>query len=209
MKNQKKILILCIASIILSSCSIEKRVHNKGYFVQWNNSKSLLKKDKNISETSAGNEIEKPNNSDENEQFNIVRSTNTDVVSNESLEAEVNYENIDINKTSEASILKNNSKNTLQNKKNEEIKKNLKKRESKTKKMVSDAGDGGHSQLIALILCLLVGVIGIHRFYLGHIGIGIIQLLTLGGCGIWTLIDLILIITGSLKPKDGEYTDKL
>lgn len=67
----------------------------------------------------------------------------------------------------------------------------------------------GKSQIIALVLCILVGVLGIHRFYLGHIGIGIAQLLTLGGCGIWTLIDLIMIITGDLKPKDGDYDEKL
>ena len=70
----------------------------------------------------------------------------------------------------------------------------------------SKPGEGaGGNQLIALVLCFFVGVIGIHRFYLGYYGAGIIQLLTLGACGIWTLIDFIRIITGDLKPKDGEY----
>lgn len=64
---------------------------------------------------------------------------------------------------------------------------------------------GEKSQLIALILCGVVGYLGIHRFYLGYTGIGIIQLLTLGGCGIWTLIDFIMIITGDLQPKNGSY----
>jgi len=67
----------------------------------------------------------------------------------------------------------------------------------------------GKSQLVALILVIFVGGIGIHRFYLGYTGIGIIQLLTLGGCGIWALIDLIRIATGDLKPKGGEYSEKL
>lgn len=67
----------------------------------------------------------------------------------------------------------------------------------------------GKSQVIALILVLLVGALGIHRFYLGYTGIGIAQLLTLGGCGIWALIDLVRIITGDLKPKDGDYTTTL
>ena len=75
-------------------------------------------------------------------------------------------------------------------------------------KMMSKLG-GGKSQLIALILVILVGGLGIHRFYLGYTTIGIIQLLTAGGCGIWALIDLIRIITGDLKPKDGEYTETL
>lgn len=63
------------------------------------------------------------------------------------------------------------------------------------------------SQLVALLLCIFVGVLGIHRFYLGYTGIGIIQLLTGGGLGVWTLIDLIMIITGSLGPKDGSDYD--
>ncbi|WP_211356831.1 TM2 domain-containing protein [Phaeodactylibacter luteus] len=63
------------------------------------------------------------------------------------------------------------------------------------------------SQLIALLLVILVGGIGIHRFYLGYTTIGIIQLLTLGGCGVWALIDLIRIITGDLGPADGSAYD--
>jgi hypothetical protein len=69
----------------------------------------------------------------------------------------------------------------------------------------SSNDSGGKSQVIALILVLLVGVLGIHRFYLGYTWQGVVQLLTGGGCGIWALIDLIRIITGDLKPKDGSY----
>ncbi|MCC9165274.1 TM2 domain-containing protein [Pontibacter harenae] len=74
-----------------------------------------------------------------------------------------------------------------------------------------DAGGGGtgKSQLVALILAALIGALGIHRFYLGYTTIGIIQILTLGGCGIWALIDLIRIITGDLKPANGDYSEKL
>lgn len=68
---------------------------------------------------------------------------------------------------------------------------------------------GGKSQVIALILCICVGGLGIHRFYLGYTWQGIVQLLTLGGCGIWSLIDLIRIITGDLQPKDGSYDQTL
>ncbi|MEI8278161.1 MAG: TM2 domain-containing protein [Bacteroidota bacterium] len=68
---------------------------------------------------------------------------------------------------------------------------------------------GGKSQVIALILCLLVGGLGIHRFYLGYTWQGVVQLLTGGGCGLWALIDLIRIITGDLKPKDGSYSQTL
>jgi len=68
------------------------------------------------------------------------------------------------------------------------------------------ASGGDKSQIIALVLCVVVGTLGIHRFYLGYIGVGILELLTAGCCGILTLIDLIRIITGSLQPKDGSYS---
>lgn len=71
------------------------------------------------------------------------------------------------------------------------------------------AANSGKSQVTALILVALVGGLGIHRFYLGYTWQGIVQLLTLGGCGIWSLIDLIRIITGDLQPKDGSYSKTL
>ena len=71
------------------------------------------------------------------------------------------------------------------------------------------AAASGKSQLVALLLCLFVGIIGIHRFYLGYIWQGVVQILTLGGFGIWALIDLIRIITGDLQPKDGSYSKTL
>ena len=70
-------------------------------------------------------------------------------------------------------------------------------------------GGGGKSQVIALILCVLLGGLGIHRFYLGYTWQGVVQLLTGGGFGIWAIIDLIRIITGSLQPKDGSYDQTL
>lgn len=67
----------------------------------------------------------------------------------------------------------------------------------------------GKSQITALVLCGLVGGLGIHRFYLGYTWQGIVQLLTLGGCGIWALIDFIRIATGDLQPKDSTYSQTL
>ena len=66
-------------------------------------------------------------------------------------------------------------------------------------------GSGGKSQIVAILLALLVGGLGIHRFYLGYTWQGVVQLLTGGGFGIWALIDLIRIIIGTLEPKNGPY----
>jgi hypothetical protein len=57
--------------------------------------------------------------------------------------------------------------------------------------------------LTAVLLSFFVGVLGIDRFYLGHTGLGILKLITLGGCGIWALIDLILIAMGNVRDSNG------
>jgi TM2 domain-containing membrane protein YozV len=58
--------------------------------------------------------------------------------------------------------------------------------------------------LTALLLSIFVGGLGVDRFYLGYIGLGILKLVTFGGCGIWTLIDIILIATRKLNDADGN-----
>lgn len=58
--------------------------------------------------------------------------------------------------------------------------------------------------LVTLLLCWILGVFGAHRFYTGHTGIAIAQLLTFGGCGIWTLVDLIIILLGNFKDAQGN-----
>lgn len=58
--------------------------------------------------------------------------------------------------------------------------------------------------VVALLLCIFLGGLGIHRFYAGKIGTGILMLITLGGFGIWTIIDLILIIIGKFTDSEGN-----
>jgi TM2 domain-containing membrane protein YozV len=60
------------------------------------------------------------------------------------------------------------------------------------------------SKTTALILSILLGSIGVDRFYLGYTGLGIVKLLTAGGFGIWWLIDIIMIATGKLTAADGS-----
>ena len=63
---------------------------------------------------------------------------------------------------------------------------------------------GNKSFLTAWLLSLLVGILGIDRFYLGKVGTGVLKLLTLGGFGIWALIDLVLILVNKMKDKQGQ-----
>jgi len=57
------------------------------------------------------------------------------------------------------------------------------------------------SRLAAALLCFFVGVLGVHRFYVGKVGTGILMLVTFGGLGIWALIDLIIILVGTFRDK--------
>ncbi len=57
------------------------------------------------------------------------------------------------------------------------------------------------SRLAAALLAFFLGALGVHRFYVGKIGTGILMIVTLGGLGIWVIIDLIVILIGSFKDK--------
>jgi TM2 domain-containing membrane protein YozV len=60
------------------------------------------------------------------------------------------------------------------------------------------------SFVVTALLCFLLGGLGVHRFYVGKTGTGIIMLVTGGGCGIWTLIDFIKIIMGKFTDSEGR-----
>jgi hypothetical protein len=60
------------------------------------------------------------------------------------------------------------------------------------------------SFLATWLLSLFVGVLGVDRFYLGQVGLGLGKLFTCGGCGVWALVDLILHLSGASHDKYGR-----
>ena len=66
------------------------------------------------------------------------------------------------------------------------------------------SADDSKDWLTALLLSIFLGQLGVDRFYLGYIGLGVLKLLTGGGCGIWWLVDVIMIATDSLKDGKGR-----
>jgi TM2 domain-containing membrane protein YozV len=58
--------------------------------------------------------------------------------------------------------------------------------------------------LTTVLLSFFLGTLGVDRFYLGQTGLGIAKLLTVGGCGVWALIDFILIIMNKVPDAQGR-----
>ena len=67
--------------------------------------------------------------------------------------------------------------------------------------MIDERDISPKPRLVVLLLCLLFGVFGVHRFYVGKIGTGVLMLVTIGGFGIWYTVDLIVIVIGSFRDK--------
>ena len=187
--------------LLLSSCSIEKRHYTAGYSVQWNIGKGKTKNTLvNKEDRLATLELYKEKQGEENNPQTLTASIKkTPVILNNSHTKSV-YETKATSKARMVYHASNNEKTTA-------VKVPVKtKAETKAvKKPAADGGGGSKSWILALLLCIFLGGLGIHRFYLGYVGIGILELLTGGLFGILWIIDLIRILFDDLKPKDGDY----
>lgn len=112
-------------------------------------------------------------------------------------------------------IASSNEQNMIKDKVKEDVKNKViikNPRMKKDKKAVEYIEDGDYSSKawgITLVLCILLGFIGFHRFYVGKAGTAILMLLTFGGFGIWILVDLIRIIINNFTDEEGKIVKRI
>jgi hypothetical protein len=219
MKKTKIFLFLGVAVMMaLTSCTMQKRVYTSGYHIEWLNgnnatvkqNNSQTEEQKNLNKTTIAavstiNEgkmsIDKTQNTEiNNENNNPVTTVNENFVASTTNDPNV-YTSQKTNNWYSSPAQKNlNTQN--------DVKTIVKQNTNNTENTTSEnTKSGDKSWIVAFLLCLFLGSIGIHRFYLGYTWQGIVQLLTAGGLGIWALIDFIRIITRNLQPKNGRYKD--
>jgi TM2 domain-containing membrane protein YozV len=198
------VLSIMMALVFFASCTMEKRLHRPGYQVEWHFKRApqQVVLDDQASVVLSATAVE---------QTSKDLDDDSNLQSEEKFVARVQAEpsvSLDLNSKAHASIeaVSESDGSSSENVKPLVVQE-LSKHKQQKKKRHQATALGGKSQVVALLLCLFFGLIGVHRFYLGYPGIGILQILTLGGLGIWTLIDLIRIITGDLQPKNGSYDD--
>ncbi len=214
MKKLNALSALALLSIVLvSSCTIQKRTFNSGYYVSWNK--------KQVTQKSSADNDDKIGSSDElavNEEKNSVRTENVivlesnaksadlgDFKNTSSSVAEPSQHDVNAEQTQTSAVV---SQDNVSEKEAGKLSV-FKKKESKLKKAAGNAENGGKLQIVALILCIFLGLLGVHRFYLGYTGLGVLYLLTAGLFGIGWIIDIILlIIPNGLTPKGKENYKK-
>lgn len=223
MKNnytQKLGLAFTLVALFLASCgsnaTFSKRYHNRGFNIAWGGgadaspSKPAPKKTKSpvaANEAVAAQELQVAESSQSNFTAPLspvtgASSTNIAVVPNHIIYVQPVAHAAKTSQIAKATL-------TSISHRNADAKVMTQSKAVMKKQKKAAASGPGKSQIVALILCILVGPLGIHRFYLGYPLEGVLMLLTGGGCGIWWIIDIIRIVTGDLQPFDGEYTETL
>lgn len=210
----KKIYLLTLILAIFASCSttsdvvsnkrIQKRKYTKGFNIKsQNNNHNLASKDQSSSVFSS--EVSVENNDNTNTDLILASREGVIIeqsIANQTLRTELKNLNslltkekksTKTNKSVDPVLLKDLKKKFKANKK--EVKETVKTLVKSTKKEPVS----GNEKTVALVLLLLVGVLGIHKFYLGQIGAGILYLLTGGLCGIGLIIDLIKLLTDTYE----------
>ena len=218
--NHSKLLLSAIAPVVfLSSCTMEKRLYSGGYHIDWKKDKQAIQNNQFDTEPVAVLETREVNpiatTCNETAELAEIKS-NAQLVSliqeNSEQIATLVADAVTEKPRAEKRVAKVIEKRLEQFSEEDMamVSHGVSFEQSTTPSTPMEGGESsGKSQMTALLLCFFVGILGIHRFYLGDTTGGIIQLLTGGLCGVWTLIDLIRILTGDLKPKDGDYTSKL
>ena len=208
----KKIYLLTLILGIFASCSttsdvvsnkrIQKRKYTRGFNIKsQNNNHNLALKDQTRSVFSSEESIENNDNTGlvfASKEGVIVEQT----IANQTLKIELkNLNSLLINKTKSANT--NNPVNTVPSKDlKKEFKANKKEVKETVKTLVKSGKEeplSGDEKTVALILLIFVGALGIHKFYLGQIGPGILYLFTGGLCGIGLIIDFIKLLTDTYE----------
>lgn len=196
-------------ALILPSCSIQKRVYSSGYHVEWNkkhpgtklaeraplqsvakNKAPWIEMAPPVAEVAVVNEQAVPQQ--------VAAAATAPAIK---AQARTN-QCIAVEKPAVIAMEKSAGKdqNSLFTAQKQQQKKATKK---------SMRGEGGKSQIVALLLCIFLGLLGIHRFYLGYTGMGLLYLFTAGLFGIGWIIDIILlIIPNGLTPKGKTSYDE-
>ena len=196
-----------VLAFILPSCSIQKRVYTAGYHVQWKKKHPAVS-NLELAQVKPAKDSKQPNKEvpvpvvqiNTAQEPALIGQVPASMVSgNRQMTAPVI---VPVKKQSFAAAGKNSerSDNTLVNAQKQGQEKAASKKGS---------GEGGKSQIVALLLCIFLGLLGIHRFYLGYTGMGLLYLFTAGLFGIGWLIDIILlIIPNGLTPKNKTSYDE-
>lgn len=223
MKKNLVFISFCAAALFFNSCTVEKRVHRGGYNVEFHVFNKNTKPSQKSKETLvASNEVK----TEKQSQTLIENSNqNTLIQENNELKLEANLNNLNNQNNVEYLVVpnpteekvvdskqaeKSNEANVILEAKNSDLNSDSDSKENITKSAESNNVDKkkgkSKDRVVAILLWFFLGGLGIHRFYLGYTGLGILYLLT-GACfGIGWIVDGILFLTGRLEPKNGRYS---